>query len=76
MAHISFAALAAIDDARAQGLYNRLRAAYNPARLPGLNPAPPLEEWQGMLAICNDIHCRCTPLFCDIFCDPVMLMLM
>lgn len=58
IAHINTAALASIDDPRARGLYKRLRAAYNPARLPGSNPIPPLEEWQGMAAICSNTNCR------------------
>eukprot|EP00752_Nemacystus_decipiens_P011601 g10302.t1 len=58
IAHVSLAALAALDDARAGELYGRLRAAYNPHRPPGWPPVPPLEEWQGVHTFCEDFYCR------------------
>lgn len=60
MAHMMLAALTALDDAGARGVYDRLRAAYNPSRPLGSSPVPPLEEWQGMSLICDDIQCRYT----------------
>ncbi|CAM9592766.1 unnamed protein product [Ectocarpus sp. 8 AP-2014] len=58
LVHATLAALAAIDDCRARGLYNRLREAYNPFRPPASLPAPPLEEWQGLSAFCDHFQCR------------------
>lgn len=52
------AALAALDDSGAPEMYDRLRAAYNPCRPLGSSPVPPLEEWQGMSSICEDVYCR------------------
>lgn len=52
------AALAALDDSGARAVYDRLRAAYNPFRPIGSLPVPPLEEWQGMSRICDDLYCR------------------
>lgn len=59
VAHVVLAALAALDDSRAEGLYDRLRTAYNPFRPPRSLPVPPLEEWQGVSLFCEDLHCRC-----------------
>lgn len=58
IAHSLLAALVALGDTRADDLYNRLRAAYNPFRPHGSLPVPPLEEWQGVASICEDFHCR------------------
>ncbi|CAM9395731.1 unnamed protein product [Ectocarpus sp. 12 AP-2014] len=58
LVHAALAALAAMDDCRARGLYNRLREAYNPFRPPASLPAPPLEEWQGLSAFCDHFQCR------------------
>ncbi|CAM9589719.1 unnamed protein product, partial [Hapterophycus canaliculatus] len=52
------ATLAAIDDSRARGMYDRLRLAFNSCRVSHTQPIPPLDEWQGMAAICNDLNCR------------------
>ncbi|CAM9576285.1 unnamed protein product [Ectocarpus fasciculatus] len=57
-AHSALGALAAIDDPRARGLYNRLRDIYNPSRPPTSLPAPPLEEWRGISAFCDYFQCR------------------
>ncbi|CAM9167151.1 unnamed protein product [Ectocarpus fasciculatus] len=60
LAHTGLAALAAIDDPKARGLYNRLRDVYNPSRPPASLPAPPFEEWRGISAVCDDFQCRLT----------------
>ncbi|CAM9762064.1 unnamed protein product [Ectocarpus sp. 12 AP-2014] len=60
VAHRIQGALAAIDDSRARGLYNRLRDVYNPFRPPAYLPAPPLEEWRGISAFCDRFQCRVT----------------
>lgn len=57
IAHVMLAALAALDGTKAGELYGRLRAAYNPHRPPDSLPVPPLEEWQGISAFCEDFHC-------------------
>ncbi|CAM9737968.1 unnamed protein product [Ectocarpus fasciculatus] len=59
ISHSILGALAAIDDSRARALYNRLRDVYNPSRPSSSLPAPPLEEWRGMSAFCDDFQCRC-----------------
>ncbi|CAN0123886.1 unnamed protein product [Ectocarpus sp. 6 AP-2014] len=59
VSHSILGALAAIDDSRARELYDRLRNVYNPSRSPDSLPAPPLEEWRGMSAFCDDFQCRC-----------------
>lgn len=59
MAHGILAALAAIDDSRARGLYNRLQEVYNSSRPPASLPAPPLEESQRVYGFCDDVHSRC-----------------
>ncbi|CAM9272842.1 unnamed protein product [Ectocarpus sp. 12 AP-2014] len=59
VSHSILGALAAIDDSRARELYNRLRNVYNPSRSSDSLPAPPLEEWRGMSAFCDDFQCRC-----------------
>ncbi|CBN75413.1 expressed unknown protein [Ectocarpus siliculosus] len=58
MSHSLLGALAAIDDSRARELYNRLRDVYNPSRPASFLPAPPLEEWRGTSAFCDDFQCR------------------
>ncbi|CAM9311543.1 unnamed protein product [Ectocarpus sp. 12 AP-2014] len=58
MSHSLLGALAAIDDSRARELYNRLRDVYNPSRPASFQPAPPVEEWRGMSAFCDDFQCR------------------
>ncbi|CAN0124148.1 unnamed protein product [Ectocarpus sp. 6 AP-2014] len=58
IAHGILGSLAAIDDSRAGGLYNRLRDVYNPSRPSSSLPAPPLEEWRGISAFCDDFQCR------------------
>lgn len=52
------AALAALDDSGAREVYDSLRAAYNLSRPLGSPPVPPLEEWQRMSLICEDLQCR------------------
>ncbi|CAM9410265.1 unnamed protein product, partial [Ectocarpus fasciculatus] len=55
--HAALAALAAIDDCRARELQNnRLREAYNPSRPTASLSAPPLEEWRGLPAFCDDFQ--------------------
>ncbi|CBN75409.1 expressed unknown protein [Ectocarpus siliculosus] len=58
LAQCVLGALAAIDDSRARGLYARLREVYNPSRPSYSLPAPPLEEWRGISAFCDDFQCR------------------
>ncbi|CAN0123554.1 unnamed protein product [Ectocarpus sp. 6 AP-2014] len=58
LVHAALAALAAMDDSRARGRYNRLREAYNPFRPPASLPAPLLEEWEGLSAFCDHFQCR------------------
>ncbi|CAM9309567.1 unnamed protein product [Ectocarpus fasciculatus] len=57
-AHGVLGRLAAIDDSRARGLYNRLREVYNRWRHSASLPAPPLEEWRGISAFCDTFQCR------------------
>ncbi|CAM9174909.1 unnamed protein product [Ectocarpus sp. 4 AP-2014] len=59
VSHSILGALAAIDDSRARELYDRLRNVYNISRSSDSLPAPPLEEWRGMSAFCDDFQCRC-----------------
>ncbi|CAM9403759.1 unnamed protein product, partial [Ectocarpus sp. 8 AP-2014] len=58
LAHSVLGALAAIDDSSSRGLYTRLREVYNPFRPSSSLPAPPLEEWRGISAFCDDFQCR------------------
>ncbi|CAM9344936.1 unnamed protein product [Ectocarpus fasciculatus] len=58
LAHGVLGSLAAIDDSRARGLYDRLREVYNRWRHSASLPAPPLEEWRGISAFCDDFQCR------------------
>lgn len=64
MSHMLLATLAAIGDSRARSMYDRLRETYNSCRTPHSVDVPPLDEWPGMEAICDDLHCRCVSL-CD-----------
>ncbi|CAN0026666.1 unnamed protein product [Ectocarpus sp. 4 AP-2014] len=57
--HSILGALAAINSSRARELYNRLRDVYNPSRPASFLPAPPLGEWRGTSAFCDDFQCRC-----------------
>ncbi|CAM9702943.1 unnamed protein product, partial [Ectocarpus fasciculatus] len=52
------AALAAIDDPRARGLYNRLLEVYTPSRPPASLPPPPSEESQRASGFCDHVHSR------------------
>lgn len=58
MSHVMISLLATIDDPRARGLYNKVRAASNLTRPPGSPLFPLLEEWQGMSAFCDNFPCR------------------
>ncbi|CAN0001263.1 unnamed protein product [Ectocarpus fasciculatus] len=60
MAHIMLSMAASLDDARDGGLYDRLRNACNLTRPPGSLAFPPLEEWQGISAFCDNPACRST----------------
>ncbi|CAN0270947.1 unnamed protein product [Ectocarpus sp. 12 AP-2014] len=57
--HSVLGALTAVRSSRARELYNRLRDVYNPSRPVSFLPAPPLEEWRGTSAFCDDFQCRC-----------------
>ncbi|CAN0168140.1 unnamed protein product [Scytosiphon promiscuus] len=57
MAHIFLTTLAAIGDFGARDTYNRLRRVYNSCRLSKSVPIPPLDEWEGMEAVCGDLQC-------------------
>eukprot|EP00752_Nemacystus_decipiens_P005054 g4589.t1 len=57
-AHIIFTALAAMDGCKARELYHTLRISYNSARLPGIAPLPPWEEWKGISPCCEYFYCR------------------
>ncbi|CAM9586204.1 unnamed protein product [Ectocarpus sp. 12 AP-2014] len=57
-AHIVLSCLAAIDDPRARTMYEGLRASYNSFRPAGSSPVPPLEEWHGVDAFCDNLYCR------------------
>ncbi|CBN75415.1 expressed unknown protein [Ectocarpus siliculosus] len=59
VSHSILAALAAIKSSRARELYNRLRDVYNRFRPASFLPAPPLDEWRGTSAFCDDFQCRC-----------------
>ncbi|CAM9397673.1 unnamed protein product [Ectocarpus fasciculatus] len=58
IAHGVLGSLATIDDSRGRGLYDRLREVYNRWRHSTSLPAPPLEEWRGISAICDAFQCR------------------
>ncbi|CAM9901202.1 unnamed protein product [Ectocarpus fasciculatus] len=57
-AHMVLVCLAVISDSRAQSMYDRLRGCYNSFLPVGSLPVPPLEEWQGVGAFCDDFYCR------------------
>lgn len=59
MGHIMIQLAANMDEPRAGGLYQRLRCAFNVTRPPGTLPFPPLEDWNGINAYCNNIPCTC-----------------
>ncbi|CAM9958278.1 unnamed protein product [Ectocarpus sp. 8 AP-2014] len=58
IAHGVLGSLAAIDDSRARGLYDRLREVHNSSRPSASLPAPPLEEWGGISDLCDNFQCR------------------
>ncbi|CAM9295361.1 unnamed protein product [Ectocarpus sp. 12 AP-2014] len=60
IAHILLSTTASMDDPRDGGLYDRLRNACNITRPPGSLAFPPLEEWQGISAFCDNHACRST----------------
>ncbi|CAM9492008.1 unnamed protein product [Ectocarpus fasciculatus] len=62
LAHMMLVSLAAIGDPSAQAMYERLRGSYNSCRPSGSRPVPPLEEWQGVDAFCDDLYCRAIEL--------------
>eukprot|EP00752_Nemacystus_decipiens_P005061 g4595.t1 len=61
MGHVMIQLAASMDDPRAGELYQRLRCAFNVTRPPGAIPFPPLEDWQGVAAYCNNLPCRMIP---------------
>ncbi|CBN75398.1 expressed unknown protein [Ectocarpus siliculosus] len=63
LAHMMLVSLAAIGDPRAQAMYDRLRESYNSCRPSGSRLVPPLEEWHGVVAFCDDVYCRAIDLF-------------
>ncbi|CAM9441637.1 unnamed protein product, partial [Laminaria digitata] len=56
--HMLLSILAVIDGPRARAVYDKMRAAYNLALLPGTAAIPPFEEWQGVASICDNYNCR------------------
>ncbi|CAN0124702.1 unnamed protein product [Ectocarpus sp. 6 AP-2014] len=60
IAHIMLSMAASMDDPRDGGLYDRLRNACNLTRPPGSLAFPPLDEWQGISAFCDNYACRST----------------
>ncbi|CAN0406817.1 unnamed protein product, partial [Ectocarpus sp. 8 AP-2014] len=62
LAHIALASLAAVGGSRAQAMYDRMRGSYNSFRPAGSRPVPPLEEWNGVDAFCDDSFCRAMDL--------------
>ncbi|CAM9773270.1 unnamed protein product [Ectocarpus sp. 8 AP-2014] len=62
LAHMMLVSLAAIGDPRAQAMYDRLRGSYNSCRPSGSRLVPPLEEWHGVDAFCDDVYCRAIDL--------------
>ncbi|CAN0262958.1 unnamed protein product [Ectocarpus sp. 13 AM-2016] len=54
--------LAAIGAPRAQAMHDRLRGSYNLCRPSGSRLVPPLEEWRGVDAFCDDLYCRAIDL--------------
>ncbi|CAN0386457.1 unnamed protein product [Ectocarpus sp. 13 AM-2016] len=43
-------------------MYDRLRGSYNSCRPSRSRPVPPLEEWHGVDAFCDDLYCRAKDL--------------
>ncbi|CAM9611038.1 unnamed protein product [Ectocarpus sp. 12 AP-2014] len=41
-------------------MYDKLRVCYNSFRPSGSRAVPRLEEWHGVDAFCDDLHCRVT----------------
>ncbi|CAM9841362.1 unnamed protein product, partial [Ectocarpus sp. 8 AP-2014] len=62
LAHMMLVSLAAIGDPRAQAMYDRLRGSYNSCHPSGSRLVPPLEEWHGVDAFCDDVYCRAIDL--------------
>ncbi|CAM9632368.1 unnamed protein product, partial [Ectocarpus sp. 8 AP-2014] len=58
MAHVMLSVAASVGDSRDGGLYDRLRNACNLTRPPGSLAFPPLDEWQGISAFCDNVPCR------------------
>ncbi|CAN0073273.1 unnamed protein product [Scytosiphon promiscuus] len=63
MPHKFLALLSEIGDLRARRMYGRLQGTLNSCRAPHTPLVPPLDEWQGMSAICDDLHCRAMEAF-------------
>ncbi|CAM9689719.1 unnamed protein product [Ectocarpus sp. 6 AP-2014] len=63
LAHVMLVSLAAIGDCGGQAMYDRLRGSYDSFRPSGSLPVPPLEEWHGVEAFCNNLYCRAVELF-------------
>ncbi|CAN0246079.1 unnamed protein product [Ectocarpus sp. 12 AP-2014] len=57
-AHVMLSMAASVGEFRDGGLYDRLRNALNLTRPPGSLAFPPLEEWQGISAFCDNVPCR------------------
>ncbi|CAN0382667.1 unnamed protein product [Ectocarpus sp. 12 AP-2014] len=62
LAHMMLVSLAAIGAPRAQAMHDRLRGSYNLCRPSGSRLVPPLEEWRGVDAFCDDLYCRAIDL--------------
>ncbi|CAM9752876.1 unnamed protein product [Ectocarpus fasciculatus] len=62
LAHLVLVSLAAIGDCRAQPMYDKLRGCYNSFRSSRSRPIPPLDEWRGVDAFCDDVICRAMDL--------------
>ncbi|CAM9529251.1 unnamed protein product, partial [Ectocarpus sp. 12 AP-2014] len=62
LAHVVLVVLAAIGGCRSQAMYDNLRESYNSCRPSGSRPVPPLEEWHGVDAFCDDLYCRAKDL--------------
>ncbi|CAB1111404.1 unnamed protein product [Ectocarpus sp. CCAP 1310/34] len=58
LAHMMLVSLAAIGTPRAQAMHDRLRESYNSCCPSGSRLIPPLEEWRGLDAFCDDLYCR------------------
>ncbi|CAM9169205.1 unnamed protein product [Ectocarpus sp. 8 AP-2014] len=62
LAHMVLVSLAAIGGSRAQAMYDRLRGSYNGFSPSGSRAVPPLQEWDGVGAFCDDSYCRAMDL--------------